>query len=72
MINQTAFSSEAFVVGDQKVSILPVESFKALLQTFWSPTTAGIIISYDVLNKFGHYNDFSRHCWCSEKLPAQS
>ena len=41
MLNQTASSSEAFVVGDQKVCILLVKSFIALQQTFWNTNNGG-------------------------------
>jgi hypothetical protein len=41
MLNKTASSSEAFVVGDQKVCLLPAESYKALQQTFWNNNNGG-------------------------------
>jgi len=40
MLNQTASSSGAFVVGDQKVCILPVEYSKRFSKLFGTPTTA--------------------------------
>jgi len=46
MFNQTASSSEAFVVGDQKVcilSILSLESFITLQQTLWNTNNGGKI-----------------------------
>ena len=36
MLNQTAYSSEAFVVGDQKVCILSVLTSNFFKQTFWN------------------------------------
>jgi len=40
MLNQTASSSGAFVVGDQKVCIVPVEYSKRFSKLFGTPTTA--------------------------------
>jgi len=42
MLNQTASTSAAFVVGDQKVCTLSTESFLALQQTFWNTNNGGI------------------------------
>jgi len=38
---QDVSSSEAFVVGDQKVCTLSTESFLALQQTFWNTNNDG-------------------------------
>ena len=42
MLNQNASSSEAFVVGDQKVCTIPVESSKRFSKLFGTLTTEGI------------------------------
>ncbi len=41
MLNHTASSSAAFVVGDRKVCILSIESFIALQQTFRNTNNGG-------------------------------
>jgi len=41
ILNQIASSSGAFVVGDQKVCALHIESYKVLRQTLWNLIQAG-------------------------------
>ena len=41
MLIHATYTSEAFVVGDQKVCILSIESFLALQQTFWNTNNGG-------------------------------
>ena len=43
---QDVSSSEAFVVGDQKVCTLSTESFLALQQTFWNTNNGGIRLNH--------------------------
>jgi len=64
MLNQTASSSEAFVVGDQKVAILLYPEFKIVQATFWNTNNGGnsklIFVSAEYfpvcISKTGKYN----------------